>query len=181
MITLPAHQYGLIFRLVEEQDAEFILSLRTDPKLAMHLSPTTYDLPRQQAWIRDYKQREEQGLEYYFLFETEEHEPLGVVRLYNFIDKTYNSGSWLVKPGSDDFTAIKSDLFISSFAINELGFEQCLFDVRKANKKVVRFHKMFATVTGEDEINLYLMMDRKAYQRKYEYLISIIEPQNINL
>lgn len=177
MITLPIKKYGLTFRMVEVSDAAFILGLRTDPKLSRHLSPTDDDLAKQQAWICAYKERETQGLEYYFLFENEDHEPQGVVRLYNFINKTYNSGSWLVKPGSDDFTAIKSDLFISSFAINELGFEQCLFEVRKANKKVVRFHKMFATLISEDENNLYLIMDKKAYERKYKYLTSIIEPE----
>lgn len=177
MITLPACRYGLVFRLVEESDAEFILSLRTDPKLSKHVSPVENDLNKQKAWIRSYKEREAQELEYYFLFENPDHEPQGVVRLYDFSGKTYTSGSWLVKPGSDEFTAIKSDLFISSFAFDELGFDQCLFDVRKANKKVVRFHKLFATVIREDEHNLYLIMDRKAYDRKYQYLKTIIETE----
>ncbi|PWK79860.1 acetyltransferase (GNAT) family protein [Mucilaginibacter oryzae] len=177
MITLPAHQYGLIFRLVEERDAEFILSLRTDPKLARHLSATENDLPKQQAWIRTYKQREALGQEYYFLFENEDHEPQGLVRLYDFDGKTYTSGSWLIKPGADEFAAIKADLFSASFAMNELGFERCVFDVRKANKKVLRFHLMFASVTGEDELNVYLALDRAAYERKFKYLTSIIKPQ----
>jgi len=176
-LEIPVFKYGLWFRMVEETDAAFILSLRTDARLARYLSQTENDVARQQEWIRAYKVRELKGLEYYFIFEDHNHEPQGVVRLYDFKGKTYNSGSWLVKPGSDDFTAIKSDLFISSFALDELGFEQCLFDVRKANKKVVRFHKMFATVTGEDENNLYLTMDRKAYERKYHYLKNIIEPE----
>lgn len=176
-MQFPFYKFDLIFRLVEESDAEFILSLRTDPKLSRHLSPTDNDPEQQRLWIREYKEREARGEEYYFLFESTSHEPLGVVRLYDFKDKTYNSGSWLIKPGGDILTAIKSDLFISSFALDELGFEQCLFDVRKDNKKVVRFHKMFATQINEDENNLYLMMDRKAYEKKYKYLINIIEPE----
>lgn len=177
MIQLPAHQYGLIFRLVEEQDAEFILSLRTDPKLARHLSATDNDLAKQKAWICTYKEREALGQEYYFLFETEDHEPQGLVRLYDFDEKTYTSGSWLIKPGAGEFAAIKADLFSGWFAMNELGFERCVFDVRKANKKVVRFHRMFASVTHEDELNLYLVLDRAAYERKFKYLTSIIQPQ----
>jgi hypothetical protein len=175
MIQLPVKKYGLWFRFVEPHDAEFILSLRTDPVLAKHLSPTKNDPEAQRTWIAEYKKREAQGQEYYFLLEDEQHEPQGVVRLYDIKDGEFNCGSWLVKPGADEFTAIKLDLFVAQFALDELKLDRCLFDVRKKNKKVVRYHRMFSEVTGEDELNYYMMTDKDAYSRKIDYLKKILE------
>lgn len=171
----PRKQYGLWFRMVGEDDAAFILSLRTDPVLAKHLSSTENDLEKQKAWIRKYKEREANGEEYYFLFEDEQHEPQGVVRLYDFNNGTFNCGSWIIKPGADEMTAIKSDIFISTFAIEELMFEKCIFEVRKGNKKVLRFHQKFSRVIGEDELHYYLETDRDAHFKKMDFLRRFLE------
>ncbi|AYL97240.1 GNAT family N-acetyltransferase [Mucilaginibacter celer] len=177
MIALPAHRYGLIFRLVEEHDAGFILSLRTDPKLSKHVSPVSNDLEAQKAWIRNYKERELLGEEYYFLYTDAEHEPQGVFRLYNIDGDTVTSGSWLAKSGGDELNPIKADLFLTWAIFEGFGFERCLIDVRKDNKKLVRYHKMFFTQTGEDEQNIYMVMHRDGYQRKLKFLTDIIDPK----
>ncbi|SEO24035.1 Acetyltransferase (GNAT) domain-containing protein [Mucilaginibacter gossypiicola] len=173
-MQFPFHKFGLIFRLVEEGDAEFILSLRTDKVHARYLSPTDNDLQKQIDWIREYKKREEKREEFYFLFANEDNEPVGVVRVYDIKDDTYTNGSWIVKPGCDEFISIKSDLFLSEFAATELKNKRCVFDVRKDNKKALRFHKMFARVTGEDELNYYFTIDEDGAKRKNEFLTSII-------
>ncbi|MCQ6957269.1 GNAT family N-acetyltransferase [Mucilaginibacter aquariorum] len=176
-MQFPVHKYGLIFRLVEENDAAFILSLRADPKLSKHLSATDNDLDKQIRWIRQYKQREAEGSEYYFLYTDRQNQPLGVFRLYNIANKTVTSGSWLSKPGNDEFTPIKADLFLTSLIFENLKFDKCFIDVRKDNKKLVRYHKMFFTVINEDHQNIYMFMDKESYQHKREFLTSIIEPQ----
>ncbi|WP_426584547.1 GNAT family N-acetyltransferase [Mucilaginibacter sp. R-33] len=165
-----------MFRLVEESDAEFILSLRTDPVHARYLTHTDNNLQKQIKWIRTYKKREKKRQEYYFLFSDHNHQPLGVIRLYNITADTYTSGSWIVKPGCDEFVSIKSDLFISEFAASELKNKRCVFDVRKDNKKVLRFHKMFAKITGEDELNYYFTIDEESAKQKIKFLTSIIQP-----
>lgn len=171
----PVHQYRLIFRMVEESDAPFILSLRTDPKLARHLSPTENNLEQQVEWIREYKKREAEGREYYFLYADEQNRPLGVFRLYNIMDNTVTSGSWLSKPGNDELSSIKADLYLLTIIFDELKFEKCFIDIRKENKKVVRYHKMFFTQIDEDEQNIYLYMDVEGYYRKQKFLTSIIQ------
>ena len=42
-------------RPVEIDDAEFILSLRIDPKLNQYLSPVENDLEKQREWIKNYR------------------------------------------------------------------------------------------------------------------------------
>lgn len=177
MIPLPSRQYGLIFRLVEESDAAFILSLRTDPKLSRYLSPTGDELTAQTEWIRAYKIRESLGREYYFLYADEAGNPLGVFRLYNIEDKTVTSGSWLASRDNDEFTAIKADLFLSKLIFEDLLFDKCLIDVRKANKKMVRYHRLFFKTIREDEQDIYMYMDKERYLRKYEFLTNILTPK----
>ena len=60
-------RYGLNVRLVEEKDAGFILSLRTNPKLSRYIHNTDDSLDKQRQWIRDYKKRELEGKDYYFI------------------------------------------------------------------------------------------------------------------
>lgn len=175
MISLPIIKYGLTFRLVETYDAAFILSLRSNLKLSKHLSPTSNNLENQISWIESYKKREKKEEEYYFIYESLAKESIGVVRLYELSGKKFNCGSWLVKPGIDDFAAIKADLFINEFAFNTLSLEECHFDVRKDNKKVLRYHKMFAKPIAEDDLNIYFLADKNDFERKKTYLISILD------
>ncbi|MGY4537068.1 RimJ/RimL family protein N-acetyltransferase [Mucilaginibacter sp. UYNi724] len=177
MIQLPAHRYGLIFRLVEENDAAFILGMRTDPKLSRHVSPVENDLDAQKSWICNYKQREARAEEYYFLYTDMQNQPLGVFRLYNIDGATVTSGSWLAERDNNALDSIKADLFLTSIIFEELNFECCMIDVRKENKKLVRYHKMFFTQTGEDEQNIYLEMRREGYMRKHKFLTDIIDPK----
>ena len=62
------HKYGLDVRFVDRQDAEFILQLRTDPIKRMYIGKTDDTLDSQLKWIDDYKLRQAQGTDYYFLY-----------------------------------------------------------------------------------------------------------------
>ena len=46
-------RFNLHVRLVNEDDAQYIIKLRTDTKLGMFLNPTQNDLEAQKQWIRD--------------------------------------------------------------------------------------------------------------------------------
>lgn len=174
MISFPVKKFGLVFRLVELEDAAFIVGLRANTQLAKYVSHTDSDIGKQQKWIEAYKTREKEGKEYYFLFENNQGKQLGVVRLYNFNENTYTSGSWLISPESnDESVAFRSDLFAAYFAFEILKFEYCYIDVRKNNKKVLRYHKMYFKQVDEDDENVYLIMDRAAYEKKKSFLLSI--------
>lgn len=151
-------------RLAVEADAEFILSLRQDATRNRHLSSVDDDVDRQRAWLRDYKLREREGREYYFLILGEDDEPLGTVRLYDFQGDSFCWGSWILKQGAPAFAAIESALMVYEIAFGRLPFSRSHFDVRKANRKVVDFHLRFgARVVGEDALNYYFSYDRETY------------------
>ena len=173
-MNFPVNYLGLNFRLVDEQDAPFILNLRTHKKLAKYISFTDESLDNQIRWIQNYKLREANGEEYYILFEDEIGEPLGVVRMYHIVGDTFTAGSWLVKPDCGELIALISDLFVLELSFNQMKMKKCLIDVRKQNKKIVRYHQKFFKQIGEDEENFYMEMDVEAYHKKRMFLKSIL-------
>ena len=136
-------KYGLKARLVEEQDAAFILSLRTDPKLARFIHPTENDEEMQRAYIRGYKEREKQGKDYYFIFFIR-GESVGLARIYNVHEKTFTFGSWLFKDGLPYWVSIAGAIIAREFAFEELGKEKEIESdgTHENNKGVISFSRM---------------------------------------
>ena len=53
-------RYGLKVRLVNENDADFILSLRTDPNRTKYMITLDDEIESQRRWIQEYKKREKE-------------------------------------------------------------------------------------------------------------------------
>ena len=68
-------------RLVEVEDAHYILRLRMDE--GKILSPTENSIEKQVKWLRDYKDRETEKKEYYFIIESKNGSRLGTARIYD--------------------------------------------------------------------------------------------------
>jgi len=152
-------------RFAEVGDAEFILRLRTDPSLNRHLSATDASLPMQQEWLRNYKVKEQNGQEFYFIITGKDEAPLGTVRLYDFQNDSFCWGSWIVLPEAPRTTAVESALLVYECAFYKLGFLRSHFDVRKANERVLAFHRRFgASEVGEDEDNVFFNFSREDYE-----------------
>lgn len=146
-MILPAdftiEKYGLRARFVEENDAEFILTLRTDERLNKYLHPTKNDMDVQKRWIRNYKEREREGKDYYFIFFKDKN-PIGLNRIYDIHDGVFRTGSWLFSPDAPFECSIAASIMVRELAFDVLGFifeddqDGCHVD----NKKVMRFNHM---------------------------------------
>lgn len=137
-------KYGLHVRLVNEDDAEFIVRLRTDEKLGKYIHSTSPDIEQQKNWIREYKKREAEGLDYYFVF-YKDGVPFAVNRLYHMENPAhFTSGSWICLPGYPTEVVVATSLIPRIIAFElldkemEFGVEGCHED----NKKVVKFNLM---------------------------------------
>lgn len=141
------NKYGLHARLVREDDAAFILSLRTDPKLSRFIHPTENDEEKQRAYIRGYKEREKQGVDYYFLFFLLDN-PVGLARIYNVQETTFTFGSWLFKEGLPYWVSIAGAIIAREFAFEELGKEKELEvdGTYEDNKGVISFSKLLGMI-----------------------------------
>jgi len=150
-------------RLVEEEDAEFILNLRLDPVYNRFLSGVVDDIQSQIGWIRKYKQEEKASLQFYFIIERLDGTPCGTVRIYDLRQDSFCWGSWILNDDKTRYSAIESAFLVYRFGFQHLGYKKSHFDVMKGNDKVISFHeKMGALKTSEDENNYYFEISKQA-------------------
>jgi len=152
-------------RTVAIDDAEFIYTMRKNEDKTKYLSKVEGTIASQKEWIEDYKTREKNKQEFYFVLESKKNEKLGLVRMYDFKDSSFCWGSWLIREDAPKRTAIESALQVYEFGFYGLGFEKSHFDVRKGNDKVISFHKRFgAKIIDEDKLDYYFNFDKKDYE-----------------
>ncbi|MBP6467759.1 MAG: GNAT family N-acetyltransferase [Fusobacteriaceae bacterium] len=143
-------------RLVEETDAEFILSLRINDTYNKFLSSVQNDIKQQKEWINNYKNKEKNNEEFYFIIETLDEIPCGTVRVYDFCNNSFSWGSWILNDQKTRTAAIESALLVYIFGFEIQKFTHCHFEVMKGNDKVISFHEKFnATKVSEDEAHYY--------------------------
>lgn len=153
-------------RLVEESDAEFILSLRTDNRYNNFLSKVSSDLQAQKDWIRSYKKDEEEKVQFYFIIERLDGTPCGTVRIYDLRAESFCWGSWILNQDKTVYAAVESAFLVYEFGFNELEFKKSHFDVMKKNKGVVSFHeKLGAVKIGEDQDNFYFEITQSSVEQ----------------
>lgn len=168
-------RYGISARFVEESDAEFILSLRTDTYLTRFIHSTDNNLEKQKDWIRKYKEREKEGREYYFIY-SKDGEPMGLSRAYNIFEYYCTAGSWLCKPNNDPKASLATYLLMHDVIFQDMGLDLTIFDVRRDNKKVWKLHESFGAVRiGESDIDYYFSLFKDDYFEKKKNFVSIIE------
>jgi len=171
-------RFGLHVRLVNEKDADFIIKLRSDPKLGLYLNPTQNDVVNQKQWITDYKKREEQGLDYYFIYLFNE-EKIGLNRIYNIKGKTATSGSWVCSPNIPFELPIITVVIIREIFFEILGLDIDFMDTRKDNKRVIRMHHLQgAQKIYENEIDVYHILTEETYRANRVKFMSYINLKN---
>lgn len=162
LLSQPIVGKTVHLRLVNDSDAEFILSLRLNEEKGKYLSATTPDLQKQKDFIAYSNSK---PTEFYFVIESKQDERLGAVRIYDIQENSFCWGSWIIKENAPFNTSIESALLIYEFAFYQLGFEQSHFDVRKKNEKVVSFHqKMGSQIVNEDENDFFFIYKRADYE-----------------
>lgn len=172
MTKLPENfeldRYGLHVRLVREEDAEFIVRLRTDSKLGLYIHSTSSDVYKQVDWIKEYKKRETAGTEYYFIF-SRHGDNIGLARLYNIQEDCFTSGSWL-SCSTEVGVGVLCDIISREVAFDLYPSSINYYDVRKENIKVIRYHQSYhPTLYTEDEENVYFYLNKQNFE-KYKKL-----------
>jgi hypothetical protein len=145
-------------RLINYEDADFILTIRTDPKYNRFLNPTSQSLEDQITWIKEYKKREAAKKEFYYLI-YENGQKRGLYRLYNINPVSFTIGSWLFLQCDNHLLPIYTDILLCEFGFEILKKSIVLFDIRKENRKVVHYQLLKQPVLyTEDELNNYYLI-----------------------
>lgn len=152
-------------RTVNVSDANFIYEMRQNEVKTKYLSTIEGTVESQKEWIKKYKNREKDKIEFYFVIESKDEEKLGLVRMYDFKGDSFGWGSWLIKDNAPRTTAIESALQIYEFAFHNLNFKKAHFDVRKGNEKVIAFHKRFgAIIISENDLDYFFNFEKSDYE-----------------
>jgi len=178
-IDKMASKYGMNVRLVTEKDAEKILELRTNVLLKKYLHTTDQNLEKQKSYIREYKIREEKEVEFYFAFQIKEYkEPIGFYRIYDidYINNSFSIGSWIFQQGVSESFAILADIICKEFGFVFLELEKCYFDVRRENKKVMKYHKLFSPtfIKEDEETNNFFILKRTDFLENKDFVLNLI-------
>lgn len=161
MICLQSKTIRL--RLVKEEDAAFILSLRADGRYNQFLSTVSVDIEAQVAWIKKYKIDENNSQQFYFIIERLDGVPCGTVRIYDLKEDSFCWGSWILNENKTRYSSLESAFLVYDFGFNFLGFSKSHFDVMKENKKVLSFHESMGAITiGEDKNNRYFTVTKES-------------------
>lgn len=184
MTALPKQygkdKYGLYIRFVCEDDADFIVALRTNANNSRYIHDTDDNVEAQREWIRNYKVREDAGEEYYLLFEAE-GVPQGVYRIYKRHDDWCVTGSWVFHPDAQKNAALKAMIITHEIVFEELG-HQYVHDVdgiNENNKGVINAMKSIGGKFWGERIEKkgkYLQFDlyKEDFYKNRPYLLRFV-------
>ncbi len=136
-IRLQGRAFAL--RPVELGDAAFMVELRSDPKLARYLNPTSPKVEEQEAYLRTYFAR---SGDYYFIVERlAPRRREGMAAIYDLDQKarTAEWGRWILRAAS--MAAAESALLVYRAAFEVLGLETVYCRTVAANERVISFHE----------------------------------------
>lgn len=167
---------GIKMRMIEIEDAEFVLSLRTDKRLGKFLSYTPPELTAQIKWIENYKKREADKKEFYFIYEDSDNKTWGTIRIYHLTKKGFTIGSWICNPGDKNKIAIKAWMLGVQFGFNTLNKEYCLLDVRKKNLSVMYYINLFQPEKiKDDELDNYFKLNKESFYNNRGRVINLLK------
>lgn len=174
--TFKYSAYGVDVRLANFDDAEFILSLRTNDRLSRFIHSTDNDVEKQINWMKEYKKRELKGEDYYFVY-SKNGVPFGVNRIYDIsLEKNLGTGgSWLCKQGTDVEDSMATLIIMRDIMFDILGLDYDMFDVRKQNKKVQKIHIMLgAKNIGETELDYLYSLSKEDYKKNKDNFLQLL-------
>lgn len=177
---LPTKKYGCYFRLVELEDAEFILSLRNNERLSRYINETSHKLKDQINWLNEYKLREEKGTDFYIIcMSTDNKIRYGLNRIYDIELDEFEMGSWLYAQDCPKNIAILGHLFCNSMAFENLNLKLCKTSTRKENKTVLRYvNSFYPTQVTEDDLNYHFKYVYSTWNKRKEELLKLLGYEN---
>lgn len=157
----------LKLRLVDVRDANFIAYLRKER--GQYLSASG-DVASQINFIKQYKNREQERVEFYFII-SDYKSDIGVVRIYDidYSSKNFTWGSWIMLANRAKNAPLESFIISHFFAFKHLSLQLSNFDVRIHNYRAIAFYrKTNAQFVGEDNDNLYLIFSEAMFDQMWQ-------------
>lgn len=131
-------------RSVNENDAEFTLSLRQDPVLTQYLPRLDITVTQQWEWIHNQKTLEG---DYFFVISNKEGKQIGVIGLYRIEGDKAEIGRIASKGNA--FQSIEAQLLTLDFAFDILRLSEVVYFAYAKNVHSVRFGNLYGPKCSE--------------------------------
>jgi RimJ/RimL family protein N-acetyltransferase len=156
------HVTGHAFRIrpVCDEDADFIVTLRTTPALSRYINPGAQTVEAQLSWLDSYYKR---AGDYYFVLERQSNGlSEGLISIYDQTPDGESAewGRWVIQPSS--FGATESALLIYRCAFEHLGLERIYCRTLAENSKTVSFHDTCG-LSSRGELQSYVHLGGQAH------------------
>lgn len=166
-------RYGISVRLVTPDDAPFVYKLRSNKELCKYISQISGTVEDQREWLEQYKIREAEGTEYYFIFSVNDID-YGLERIYHITEDSYTHGSFVFTPETPLGVPVLSDIITREIGFDLLGLKTNYFDVRNGNVNVLNYHLKFKPkFLYETDIDRFYELDIETFNKYKKIFIKI--------
>lgn len=153
-------------RFVTEDDAEYIIRLRTNEKNSKYIHTTSSNITLQREWIIN--QQNQEGDFYFIMLNFFDH-PIGLISLYNISNKTAECGRWISEGNA--FENLEAAKLIHDFGFDVLSLDSIYTCTAKDNVPVVNFWKRFGGefhgyISNEPFMLYKNFIDKNMYQEE---------------
>lgn len=171
-LNFEINKYRLYVRLVNEDDAEFIISQRNEHR-ARFLGSTSADVEIQKDWIKDYKKRELNGIDYYFIYYFNGL-PVGLNRIYNIQKDSFVGGSFVFDPNCDFEIPVLATLIQLYIGFELLDKSISFGNINIKNKKALKFNLLLGSdLIYKNEEEYFVVLSKKSFNKSVTNLESV--------
>ena len=169
---------NLILRLIESEDADYVQNLRTDPTYNRHLSEVRGTVEDQRRWIEEYKARETEGREFYYVIERKGGTRCGLVRLYDIGDENFTWGSWILDANKSRKAALESAMLSFGVGFDCLNLSEGFVDVRIDNTKALAFYfRLGMKELRRDQQDVYFVYSHDVFEKDQNEFLRVVEQE----
>jgi RimJ/RimL family protein N-acetyltransferase len=167
---------NLVLRLIRPEDADYVHALRTDPAYNRHLSEVRGTAEDQRRWIEDYKAREVDLRELYYVIERRDGVRCGLVRLYDIGKDGFTWGSWILDRNKTRKAALESAVLSFGIGFEGLRLPTANVDVRVENDHAQAFYRRLGmTEIRRDARDIYFAYPRDRFLTDRPSYMGILE------
>lgn len=100
---------------------------------------------------------------------------MGTNSIYNIHEDQFTGGRWCMVEHSLPEEVLESSILAWNYAFNVLGLHKDCYDVRKNNKKVLRYHTTWgARYIKEGEEDIFFEMTRDTFNQNKQRFLDLL-------
>jgi RimJ/RimL family protein N-acetyltransferase len=179
--SLQVEGFGVRLRPVRIEDADFIVWLRNLDHARGRIGDSAADVGSQETWLAKYFERPD---DYYFIIETAGGIAVGTYGLWDFRDRSAESGRWIIR--QDVPAAIPSAILGLDVAFGALGVKRIRVKTVSTNLPVLSLNRKFGmkethvehdsqVIGGKSVDQIHFILEPDAWTKARERIVPLAQ------